>query len=194
MVLSILKLKASLLHLAGLALKPGVINQIQSSLVVCINIHVSAYISDKGSHLFDSNFIKPNLQQLMIKTMSKFGMGPNLPIGPGALPGSLQSGMSMMSGPLSQSPMGNMMQLGTNSQDNTSQMLTGYGSSGSSFHQSFASSSSPDPSVGSRTEKVVGNFLQNPVLRKGDDTELYNLVCRGCELPIYHQFLVSLLW
>lgn len=157
---------------------------------MCLHIFlVKVYI------FFYINIKKPNLQQVMTKMMSKFGMGPSFPIGPGALPGSLQNGMNMMSGPLSQSPMGNMMQLGTNSQDNTSQMLTGYGSLGSSFYQSFASSSSPDLSAGSRTEKVIGNFLQNPVLRKGDDTELYNLVCRGYELPIYlSQFLASLVW
>ncbi|XP_031398739.1 uncharacterized protein LOC116209277 isoform X2 [Punica granatum] len=131
----------------GLALKPGVMNQIQSSFI-----------------------------QLMTKMMSKFGMGPNLPIGPGALPGSLQGGMSMISGPLSQSPMGNMMQLGTKSLDNTSQTLPGYGNMGFSSYQSIASSSSPDLSVESRTEKVLSSFLQNPVLKQEDDTKLNDLV------------------
>lgn len=132
-------------------------------------------ISDECVHFFHANIKKLNFQQLMTKMMSKFGMGPNLPISPGALPGSLQSGMGLMNAPLSQSAIGNITQMGT-SLDNSSHMLSGYGNMGSRSSQSFASSSSTDLTIQSQTEKVISNFLQNPVLKQGDDTELNDLV------------------
>ncbi|KAK4787849.1 hypothetical protein SAY86_011682 [Trapa natans] len=131
----------------GLALKPGIINQMQSGLIT-----------------------------LMTKMMSKLGMGSNLPIGPGALSGPLQSGMGLMKAPLSHSAIGNVTQMGTTSVGDSSQMLSGYGNISATSYQSFASSSPTDISVESRTEKVLSNFLQNPALKQGDDTELNDLI------------------
>jgi hypothetical protein len=120
----------------------------------------------------------------MTKMMLKFGIAPNLPIGQGALPASLQSGMSMMNQSslqsgmsmmnqsLNQNPMGSIMQLGTKLSEDTSQGLPGYGNIGSgSTYENFASKGTAiDSPFGSRTEKVLSSFLQNPVL-KGEDTE-----------------------
>lgn len=113
----------------------------------------------------------------MTKMMLKFGIAPNLPIGQGALPVSLQGGMSMMNQSLGQNPMGSIMQLGTKGPEDTRQGLPGYENIGSgSTYESFASKGTPtDSSFSSRTEKVISSFLQNPVL-KGEDTELNNLV------------------
>ncbi|XP_040987219.1 uncharacterized protein LOC121235065 isoform X1 [Juglans microcarpa x Juglans regia] len=134
----------------GLAVKPGVLNQMQSYLV-----------------------------QAMTKMVLKFGIAPNLSIGQGALPVSLQGGMSMMNQSLGQNPMGSIMQLGAKGPEDTRQGLPGYENIGSgSTYESFASKGTPtDSSFSSRTEKVISSFLQNPVL-KGEDTELNNLAGR----------------
>lgn len=134
----------------GLAVKPGVLHQIQSFLM-----------------------------QTMTKMMLKFGIAPNLPIGQGALPASLQSGMSMMNQSLNQNPVGSIMQLGTKLPEDTSQILPGYGNIGSgSTYENMPSKGTPiDSPFGSRTEKVLSSFLQNPAL-KGEDTELNDLAGR----------------
>lgn len=120
----------------------------------------------------------------MTKMMLKFGIAPTLPIGQGALAASsqsgmsmmnqtsLQSGMSMLNQSLNQNPMGSIMQLGTKLSEDTSQGLPGYGNIGSgSTYENFASKGAAiDSPFGSRTEKVLNSFLQNPVL-KGEDTE-----------------------
>jgi hypothetical protein len=56
--------------------------------------------------------------------------------------------------------------------EDTSQGLPGYGNIGSgSTYENFASKGTAiDSPFGSRTEKVLSSFLQNPVL-KGEDTE-----------------------
>uniref|UniRef100_A0A2N9G4K3 Uncharacterized protein n=1 Tax=Fagus sylvatica TaxID=28930 RepID=A0A2N9G4K3_FAGSY len=134
----------------GLAVKPGVLHQIQSCLV-----------------------------QAMEKMMRKFGIASNLPVGQGALPVSFQSGMSMMNQSFSQNPMGSIMQLATKLPEDTSQILPGYGNIGSgSTYENMASNGTPiDSPFGSRTEKVLSSFLQNPAL-KGEDTELNDLAGR----------------
>lgn len=134
----------------GLAVKPGVLHQIQSCLV-----------------------------QGMTKVMLKFGISPTSPIGQGTLQASLQGGMSMMNESLNPNPMGNIMQLGTTLPEHTSQGLPGFGNIGSgSTNENFASKGSPNDSpFGSRTEKVISSFLKNPVL-EGEDTELNDLAGR----------------
>ncbi|KAK4793809.1 hypothetical protein SAY86_011803 [Trapa natans] len=131
----------------GLALKPGIINQMQSGLI-----------------------------QWVTKMMSKSGMGFNLPIGPGTLHGSLQSGMGLMNAPLSQSAIGNITRMGISSVGDSSQMLPGYGNMSARSYQSLASSSSTDLFVQNPTENVINNFSQNPTLKQGGDTELNDLV------------------
>ncbi|CAH2075680.1 unnamed protein product [Thlaspi arvense] len=131
----------------GLAVKPGVVHQIQSSVIVC---------------------------QAMTKMMMKFGLSPKLSLDQGLIPSSLQSGMSSSS----QNPVGSIMQLATKIPDQTSQGLsTDEKPSISSAYESFASQRpSVDASYGSRTEKVIGSFLQNPVLKE-EESGLNESVC-----------------
>lgn len=108
----------------------------------------------------------------MMKMMTKFGVFPNLSISQGALPSSLQRGVSLVTEPSSQNKLGSITQLATKLPDQTSQSLLGYGNTGN-----FTSKTTPaDTSFGSRTEKVLSSFLQNPIL-KGDDTDLIEEVC-----------------
>ncbi|KAF8032707.1 hypothetical protein BT93_D1587 [Corymbia citriodora subsp. variegata] len=133
----------------GLALKPGVINQIQYNAV-----------------------------QLMTKVMTKFGMAPNLSIGQGAFPASLQGGLNL---PSNANQIGNPMQLSPKLPGSISPGLPGLGTMGlGSSQESYSSTSIPensDPSNTSRTEKVLNNFLQNPVLKQ-EDSELNDLAGR----------------
>lgn len=121
----------------GLAVKPGVVNQIQSSLV-----------------------------QAVTKMMMKFGIAPNLSLGKGLIPPSLQSGMM----PSNQSPIGSIMQLATKVPDQTPQGLPTDGNliSGASYETFASKQPSLDTSYGSRTEKVISGFLQNPILKDED--------------------------
>ncbi|KAB1216021.1 hypothetical protein CJ030_MR4G008905 [Morella rubra] len=131
----------------GLAVKPAVLHQIQSYLV-----------------------------QAMAKMMLKFGVAPNLPIGQGVLPASMQSGISMMNQSINQNPVGSIMELGTKLPGDTSQGLPGYGniSSGSTY-ENFASQGTPTDAPFGRTERVIHSFLQNPVL-EGEGTKLNGMV------------------
>ncbi|EXC02071.1 hypothetical protein L484_024036 [Morus notabilis] len=128
----------------GLALKPSALHQIQ----FCI-------------------------AQAMTKMMMKFGMSPNLPIGQGALPSSLQGGMSMVNNLSTQNPMGSMMQLATKLPDQLSQGLPGYEnkSAGTNYGNITSTTPSNDAAFGTRTEKVLSSFLQNPIV-KGEGREL----------------------
>ncbi|XP_062086641.1 uncharacterized protein LOC133792744 isoform X2 [Humulus lupulus] len=110
----------------------------------------------------------------MTKVMTKLGLGPKLPFGQGALPSSLQGGMSMLSNSSSQNPMGSIMQLATKVPDHASQSLTGYENKSTDSSYTITSSSknsSIETPFGSMTEKVLSNFLQSPVL-KGEGSEL----------------------
>lgn len=120
----------------GLAVKPGVLNQIQSCLVVT-----------------------------MTKMMMKFGVTPNLPFGQGALPTSLQSGLGTVNS--NQISAGSMMQLATKGADQIPQGLAGSQplQIGSAFENTALKGKVTDSTYGSRTEKVLSNFLQNPVLK-----------------------------
>ncbi|KAA8526017.1 hypothetical protein F0562_007883 [Nyssa sinensis] len=137
-------------YMAGLGMKPGVVHRIQSCLV-----------------------------QATTKMMMKFGMFPNLSLGQGILPASLQSGLSMINEPSSQNPIGNIMQLATKVSDHASQVLPRVGNSNAgSTYETFASKIPPlNSSCGSQTEKVIGSFLQNPIL-KDEDSELNELAGR----------------
>ncbi|KAF2282726.1 hypothetical protein GH714_043555 [Hevea brasiliensis] len=125
----------------GLAVKPGVVQKIQ----VC-------------------------LMQVMTKMMAKFGMAPNLSIGQGALPMSMQSGLSTVNGPSIQNPLGSITQLATKLPDQTPESMHGYGSMipHSSYENSTPTSSIVDTPFGSRTEKVISGFLNNPILKEDD--------------------------
>ncbi|CAL0314325.1 unnamed protein product [Lupinus luteus] len=120
----------------GLAMKPGVLNQIQYSLVVGLT-----------------------------KMMMKFGITPDLPFGPGALPTSLQSGLGIVNS--NQTSAGSMMQLATKGVDQASQGLAGSQplQIGSAFGNTALKGKALDSKFESRTEKVLNNFLQNPLLK-----------------------------
>lgn len=132
----------------GLAVKPGVVHQIQSGFI-----------------------------EVMTKMMMKFGFAPNLSIvGQSILPASLQRGTTNINDPTNLNPIGNILQLATKVPDPTSQGLPQDGNSNTvSAYETFASKSPPlSTSYGGRTEKVLSSFLQNPVL-KGESTEINEL-------------------
>lgn len=125
----------------GLAVKPGVVHQAQSYLV-----------------------------QTMTKMMMKFGIAPNLSTFQGNLPASLQSGMTMLNDPTNQNQTGSIMGFAKKVPDNASQGLSQDANSQIvSTYETFASKSPPlNVPYGSRTEKVINNFLQNTVLKSED--------------------------
>ncbi|KAK7367733.1 hypothetical protein VNO80_09751 [Phaseolus coccineus] len=120
----------------GLAVKPGVLNQIQSCLV-----------------------------DVVTKTMTKFGLSPSLDLNQAAFPPSLQNAVNTVN--TNQSSAGSMMQLATKSTDPVSQGLAGSRpvQIGTDFENTPLRSTAVDSAYGSRTEKVISNFLQNPVLK-----------------------------
>lgn len=128
----------------GLAVKPGAVQKMQACFL-----------------------------EVLMKMMIKLGIAPNLSIGQGALPMSLQSGVSMLTESSIQNPLGNITQLARKLPDQTSQSL--YVSSHSSSESSTSKGS--DTSFGSRTEKVISSFLQNPILKE-DGTDINELAGR----------------
>lgn len=103
--------------------------------------------------------------------MKKLGNNPSLPITQGAGPVSLQSAMSMTNA-TAQHPIASIEKLAKEVPETVPRNLSGYGnvSKGSPVGNAVSSRS-----FGSRTEKVIDSFLQNPVFR-GGDTELRNEV------------------
>ncbi|PPR86928.1 hypothetical protein GOBAR_AA33761 [Gossypium barbadense] len=102
--------------------------------------------------------------ETMAKLMMKFGKAPGLPFIGGAFPASFRSGWTTTNEP-SRNPLGNMNQIVSKLADSTSQGLPGPGitSRGSTF--------------GTRTEKVLSSFLQNPVFND-DETSQNELAAR----------------
>lgn len=124
----------------GLAVKPGVVNQIQLYIM-----------------------------EAMTKMMMRFGGDPNLPIGQGVLPASMQSGMSVIRAS-SQDPLGSIAQFGKNIPDTMTKgsARDGIANTGIGYP---TSEGAPLKSFGTRTENIINSFMQDPVLR-GKDTEL----------------------
>lgn len=115
--------------------------------------------------------IQSSLVQALTMMMLKFGIAPNLSLDQGLIPASLQS--SIM--PSNQNPVGSIMQLATKVPDRTSQSFPAGGNlSAGSYETSTSKKSSLNPSHGSRTEEVIGSFLQNPLL-KDEGSELNEL-------------------
>ncbi|KAI4315207.1 hypothetical protein L6164_028040 [Bauhinia variegata] len=125
----------------GLAVKPGVLHQIQSFLVVTTT-----------------------------KMMMKFGIDPNKTLVQGAFPTSFQSGIDMSNAASNQMSTGSMKQLATKP-DQAFQGLSGSQQIGSASENIALKSNAVDSTFGSRTEKVLSSFLQNPLL-KGEAGEL----------------------
>jgi hypothetical protein len=96
----------------------------------------------------------------MTKMMMKFGLTPSLPFSPGAFPASLQSATST-------AIPGSMTQLASKSTDQLSQGLAGSQpmNIGSAFDKTAFKDTAADTTYGTRTEKVLNNFLQNPLLK-----------------------------
>ncbi|EEF30599.1 uncharacterized protein LOC8267951 isoform X2 [Ricinus communis] len=134
----------------GLAVKPGVVQKIQFYLM-----------------------------EVITKMMTKVGMSPNLSISQGGFPMSMQSGISTLSGPLIQNPLGSITQLAPQLPDQTSQSMHGFGnmSPRPSYGNSASISSLGDTPFGSRTEKVLSSFLQNSMLKE-DNTNLDEVVLK----------------
>lgn len=132
----------------GLAVKPGAVQKMQACFL-----------------------------EVLMKMMTKLGIAPNLSIGQGALPMSLQSGVSMLTESSIQNPLGNITQLARKLPDQTSQSLYGYGNVSSHSSSESSTSKGSDTSFGSRTEKVISSFLQNPILKE-DGTDINELAGR----------------
>lgn len=130
----------------GLALKPGVLHQIQSSVM-----------------------------QAMAKMMTKLGISPVLADSQSPIARSLQSSIPVISGNSAgnvQNTGGNFLQLASKASESTLHGQTGDESS--HIHpknESFASKGTTDVALGSHSEKVVSNFLQDPIL-KNEEIEL----------------------
>lgn len=106
------------------------------------------------------NQIQSCLVMTMTKMMLKFGITPSLPFNPGVLPASLQSATGAVSS-------GSVTQLAAKSADQLSQGLAGTQpmNIGLAFDKTAVKDTSVDSTYGSRTEKVLNNFLQNPLLK-----------------------------
>ncbi|KAK2426192.1 hypothetical protein QL285_024887 [Trifolium repens] len=106
------------------------------------------------------NQIQSCLVVTMTKMMMKFGLTPSLPFSPGAFPASLQSATST-------AIPGSMTQLASKSTDQLSQGLAGSQpmNIGSAFDKTAFKDTAADTTYGTRTEKVLNNFLQNPLLK-----------------------------
>ncbi|OVA17191.1 hypothetical protein BVC80_1309g6 [Macleaya cordata] len=129
----------------GLAVKPGVVHRVQSCL-----------------------------GQAMVKMMMKFGTIPGLSIGQSMLPPSLQSSMNLITETSMQNPTGNIMSLTSKTLEHVSQGQTKDGGLDiGSVYKPFATKGTPsETSFGSRTEKVISSFLQNPAF--GDEDSQLN--------------------
>ncbi|KAL5728442.1 hypothetical protein ACHQM5_001524 [Ranunculus cassubicifolius] len=129
----------------GLAIKPGVIHQLQSYL-----------------------------GQAMVKVMMRFGAVPSLSAGRSFLPESFKSSTTTRNEISMKDPLGNIVPLASKVSGITSQVHSRDGNFDmGSTYESFASQKFPlDTSFGSRTEKVISGFLQSPLLKDEADIHL----------------------
>ncbi|KAG5601355.1 hypothetical protein H5410_032725 [Solanum commersonii] len=160
----------------GLAVKRGVVERIQLYLIVCILFRSSLLLPSKISpplpHLsFNRTSLK--LQQATSKLMMKSGMSPGLSIGQGILPPSLQAGMKTVSEASIQNPLGIANPLEVKVPHSSTPDLTNRNTNSLSSNEndtSRANVGSSDASYISRTEKVISNFLQSPLVKGEDGT------------------------
>ncbi|KAA3457623.1 Calretinin [Gossypium australe] len=123
--------------------------------------------------------------ETMAKLMMKFGKAPGLPFIGGAFPVSFRSGWTTMNEP-SRNTLGNMNQIVSKLADSTSQGLPGSGIT------------SRRSTFGTRTEKVLSSFLQNPVFNE-DEPSQNELAARlptennMLQLVMKHQQIIELL-
>lgn len=108
--------------------------------------------------------------------MKKFGMAPSLPSIQGFVPISLQGGLSMVNESPNQNPLGNSIQFPKQLPDSTTPGMLGDQNVVSSSETMALRGPSLNGASSSRTEKVLSNFLQNPLL-KDKENEVNELVC-----------------
>uniref|UniRef100_M1C8F3 Uncharacterized protein n=1 Tax=Solanum tuberosum TaxID=4113 RepID=M1C8F3_SOLTU len=147
----------------GLAVKRGVVERIQLYLIV--------YFPSSSTLSFNITSLK--LQQATTKLMMKSGMSPGLSIGQGILPPSLQAGMKTASEASIQNPLGIANPLEVKVPHSSSPDLTNRNTNSLSSNEndtSRANVGSSDASYISRTEKVISNFLQSPLVKGEDST------------------------
>ncbi|XP_073111732.1 uncharacterized protein [Elaeis guineensis] len=156
----------------GLALKPGVVHLIQSSL-----------------------------EQMMSKIMMNVGSVPGLSSAPSIIPGSAQSSITMLNGTFDkkvQSSSGSVLDLESETTGSTFQHARFDESPHQEpTHNSYESNRTmSEKSIGSHTEKVINNFLQNPLFRNDEEMGLNEVdkssvvileinvinLCRGCNI------------
>lgn len=104
--------------------------------------------------------------------MTKLGNNPSLLISQGAVPVSLQSASSITNSLANEHPIASVRKFAKEVPETAPENLSGYEgvSKGSTLRNTLTSRS-----FGTRTEKVIDSFLQNPVF-KGGDTELQDEV------------------
>ncbi|XP_009772136.1 uncharacterized protein LOC107813691 [Nicotiana tabacum] len=114
------------------------------------------------------------LIQAMTKLMMKSGMSTGLSVGQGILPPSLQAGMRTINEASNQNPLGSVNSLEVKVPHSSSVgLLTDTNTSSLSSHENETSRtnvSSSNTSYSSRTEKVLSNFLQSPLLKDEGST------------------------
>lgn len=111
--------------------------------------------------------------------MMKFGATPDLSIGQGLLPASMQSSMTVVHGS-AQDPLGSIAQFGKKIPDMKSQGPAGDGNAITRM-ENFRSEDVPSKlCFGTRTEKLINGLLQDPVLG-GENSELLERVCTRME-------------
>lgn len=100
--------------------------------------------------------------------MTKLENNPSLPISQGAIPVSLQSASSITNASENEHPIASIRKIAKEVPGTAPEDLSAYldMSKGSTLQNALSSRS-----YGTRTEKVIDSFLQNPVF-KGEDTEL----------------------
>ncbi|CAK9309406.1 unnamed protein product [Citrullus colocynthis] len=118
--------------------------------------------------------VQSSVMQAMEKVMTKLGNNPSLPISQGAVPVSLQSVSSITNSLANEHPIASIRKFAKEVPETAPENLSGYEgvSKGSTLRNTLSSRS-----FGTRTEKVIDSFLQNPVF-KGGDTELQDEVGR----------------
>ncbi|XP_021768025.1 uncharacterized protein LOC110732398 isoform X2 [Chenopodium quinoa] len=128
---------------AGLALKPGVVQRIQFSMI-----------------------------ELVSKMMMKFGVAPDLSIGQGLLPASVQSSMTAIQGS-ARDPMESIAQFGKKIPGVNNQDPAGDGKVNLGIER-FGSEDVPSKlPLKNRTEKLINGFLKDPLL-SGENSELHD--------------------
>lgn len=124
---------------------------------------------------------------MMSKIMMNVGSIPGLSSASSVIPGSAQSSITMLSGTFDkkvQSSSGSVLDVESNTTGSTFQ----HARSDESPHQvptynSYESKGTQsEKSIGSHTEKVIDNFLQNPLFRNDEEMELNEVVCRRWRL------------